>query len=44
MFLDQSKNGSRVWCEMEVCGTRAKLSRRASLRRNNRALYPGVGS
>jgi predicted RNA-binding Zn ribbon-like protein len=24
LFLDRSKNGSRRWCEMEVCGSRAK--------------------
>lgn len=24
LFLDTSKNGSRRWCEMEVCGSRAK--------------------
>ena len=33
VFLDASKNGSRVWCEMEVCGTRAKLRRRTASRR-----------
>ena len=33
VFLDASKNGSRVWCEMEVCGTRAKLTKRATARR-----------
>jgi predicted RNA-binding Zn ribbon-like protein len=26
-FLDVSKNGSRRWCSMEVCGNRAKVSR-----------------
>ena len=26
VFLDPTKNGARVWCEMEVCGTRAKLA------------------
>jgi predicted RNA-binding Zn ribbon-like protein len=24
LFLDTSKNGKRRWCEMEVCGSRAK--------------------
>jgi len=24
LFLDTSKNGSRRWCEMEVCGSRSK--------------------
>lgn len=26
-FYDQSKNGGRRWCSMEVCGNRAKVSR-----------------
>jgi predicted RNA-binding Zn ribbon-like protein len=33
VFLDGTKNGSRVWCEMDVCGTRAKLRKRAAARR-----------
>jgi predicted RNA-binding Zn ribbon-like protein len=27
MFLDATKNGKRRWCEMEVCGNRAKQRR-----------------
>lgn len=27
LFLDQSKNGSRRWCDMTVCGNRAKAKR-----------------
>ncbi len=27
LFLDTSKNGSRRWCSMEVCGSRAKMRR-----------------
>jgi predicted RNA-binding Zn ribbon-like protein len=27
LFLDQSKNGSRRWCDMKVCGNRAKARR-----------------
>ena len=27
LFLDRSKNGSRRWCEMEICGNRAKARR-----------------
>ena len=27
MFLDKTRNGSRRWCEMEVCGSRAKMRR-----------------
>jgi predicted RNA-binding Zn ribbon-like protein len=26
-FLDVSKNGSRRWCRMDVCGNRAKVGR-----------------
>jgi predicted RNA-binding Zn ribbon-like protein len=33
LFLDRSKNGIRVWCEMEVCGNRAKARARAERRR-----------
>lgn len=32
LFLDATKNASRVWCEMEVCGIRAKLRQRATVR------------
>lgn len=32
-FLDISKNGRRRWCEMEVCGNRAKARRFAARRR-----------
>jgi predicted RNA-binding Zn ribbon-like protein len=28
LFLDESKNGSRLWCQMEVCGNREKGRRR----------------
>lgn len=27
LFLDRSRNRSRVWCDMTVCGNRAKASR-----------------
>jgi predicted RNA-binding Zn ribbon-like protein len=27
IFLDQSRNGRRRWCEMQVCGSRAKMRR-----------------
>ncbi|HEV2678045.1 MAG TPA: ABATE domain-containing protein [Aliidongia sp.] len=35
LFLDRSKNGIRVWCEMEVCGSRAKARARAERRRSS---------
>jgi predicted RNA-binding Zn ribbon-like protein len=27
LFVDRSRNGSRVWCEMAVCGNRVKVGR-----------------
>lgn len=27
LFLDSTRNGRRRWCEMEVCGSRAKMRR-----------------
>ena len=27
LFLDKTRNGKRRWCEMEVCGSRAKMRR-----------------
>jgi predicted RNA-binding Zn ribbon-like protein len=27
LFLDETKNGSRRWCSMAECGTRAKMRR-----------------
>ena len=36
VFLDQTKNRSRRWCEMDVCGSRAKIKRyRARQRKLN---------
>jgi predicted RNA-binding Zn ribbon-like protein len=37
VFLDVSKNGSRRWCEMEVCGNRSKQRRLAARRHGGRA-------
>jgi predicted RNA-binding Zn ribbon-like protein len=33
LFYDRSKNNRRRWCEMEVCGNRAKQRRLAARRR-----------
>ena len=30
LFYDETKNNRRRWCEMEVCGNRAKQRRRAA--------------
>ncbi|WP_369193120.1 CGNR zinc finger domain-containing protein [Streptomyces djakartensis] len=35
-FLDTSRNGTRRWCSMAVCGNRAKASRRHARSRGNR--------
>lgn len=40
LFLDQSKNRSRKWCTMEICGTHAKM-RRYVARRAARRDAPG---
>jgi predicted RNA-binding Zn ribbon-like protein len=32
LFVDQSKNGSRRWCSMEICGTSEKVRRYVSRR------------
>jgi len=36
LFLDESKNQSRVWCNMRVCGNRAKARRHYRKRRASR--------
>jgi predicted RNA-binding Zn ribbon-like protein len=33
LFLDQSRNGSRRWCDMKVCGNRQKARRHYQRRR-----------
>lgn len=33
LFLDRSRNGSRTWCDMSVCGNRAKARRHYRRRR-----------
>ena len=40
LFLDRSRNGSRRWCAMEDCGTRAKI-RKLSARRRASAVQDG---
>ncbi|HEX6177455.1 MAG TPA: ABATE domain-containing protein [Thermoanaerobaculia bacterium] len=37
MFVDQSRNGLRRWCEMQTCGTVAKSRRRATSKQPSRA-------
>jgi predicted RNA-binding Zn ribbon-like protein len=37
LFYDRSKNNRRRWCEMEVCGNRAKQRRLAARRRGREA-------
>jgi predicted RNA-binding Zn ribbon-like protein len=40
LFLDTSKNGSRVWCSMEDCGSRAKMRRQYTRKRATAKLPP----
>jgi predicted RNA-binding Zn ribbon-like protein len=35
LFLDTTRNGRRRWCEMEVCGSRAKMRRYHQRRRGS---------
>ena len=37
-FFDETKNGSKVWCDMGLCGTRSKM--RAYRERKKAALQP----
>lgn len=39
LFLDRSRNGSRRWCAMEDCGTRAKI-RKLGERRRATGVHP----
>ena len=36
LFLDTSKNGSRQWCSMQECGSRAKMRRQYARKRADR--------
>jgi predicted RNA-binding Zn ribbon-like protein len=33
LFVDRTRNGNRRWCEMEICGSRAKMRRYHQRRR-----------
>lgn len=37
LFIDRSRNRSRTWCDMAVCGNRAKASRHYRKRKENPA-------
>ena len=43
LFLDTSKNGSRQWCSMEGCGSRAKMRRQYARNRADRSPHTGSG-
>ena len=43
LFFDTTKNKSRRWCEMEVCGNRAKQRRHQSRKAGARPLSPPAG-
>ena len=36
LFLDTSRNGSRQWCDMRICGNRAKARKFRRKKRHNR--------
>lgn len=36
LFLDRSKNRSRIWCDMAVCGNRTKAARHYSQKKERR--------
>jgi len=44
LFLDTSKNGSRRWCSMEICGNRAKIRRLNARRRTTAATAESLPS
>jgi predicted RNA-binding Zn ribbon-like protein len=35
LFVDRSRNRTRVWCDMRVCGNRAKARRHYARRRES---------
>jgi predicted RNA-binding Zn ribbon-like protein len=39
LFLDRSRNGSRVWCDMAVCGNRQKARRHYGRRKTEEAKH-----
>jgi predicted RNA-binding Zn ribbon-like protein len=41
LFLDRSRNGSRRWCDMQVCGSRDKMRRYHRSRRSGPARGSG---
>lgn len=42
LFLDRSKNRSRAWCDMTVCGNRAKASRHYAAAKARKAGKEGL--
>jgi predicted RNA-binding Zn ribbon-like protein len=40
LFIDRSRNSSRVWCDMLTCGNRAKSERHYRRRRVNKSIEP----
>jgi predicted RNA-binding Zn ribbon-like protein len=45
LFLDETKNGARRWCDMKICGNRnkARRFRRRARRRATRTAKPRRG-
>ncbi len=42
LFLDTSRSNTRRWCSMDVCGTKAKIDRQRSSRREPRRAKPAL--
>jgi predicted RNA-binding Zn ribbon-like protein len=44
LFVDRSRNGSRIWCEMAVCGNRMKVGRHRLRPRTTRPSPSAAGA
>ena len=43
LFVDRSRNRSRIWCDMQVCGNRAKAGKHYRRRKSNGSLQAETG-
>lgn len=41
LFVDRSRNGSRIWCDMAVCGNRRKAARHYNRRKKTEVKHDG---
>ncbi|RFC66932.1 MULTISPECIES: CGNR zinc finger domain-containing protein [Mesorhizobium] len=42
LFVDRSRNSSRIWCDMAVCGNRRKAARHYNRLKNAEVIYESV--